>query len=333
MRGGDMNNKLFLRLVFALCCVLVASCEVHEFPGPKEVPFVLHLNYDTEMPLYKIVEYQESSATKSAATQYDVRYIVNVYDSDEDNMPLRTFTFTKDDVSELNNSLTLPLFAGNYRFVVWSDYVLQGSEIDMHYITDNFECISLPDGEHNGSNDMRDAFTGTVAAEVSGESMEASVEMIRPMAKFNFVSTDLQGFVTRIMEFGKVKSSNIISLEDYTVVFRYNGFMPHTYNLYTGKPSDSRAGVSFTSKLVQLNENEAALGFDYVFVNGDESVVSVAVEVRDGEGNLLSRFKPVDVPLMRSKLTTVKANFLTSSAGGGVAVDPDYDGEHNIVFD
>jgi hypothetical protein len=36
------------------------------------------------------------------------------------------------------------------------------------------------------------------------------------------------------------------------------------------------------------------------------------------------------VPLVRSKLTTVKAHFLTSEAEGGVTIIPDYDGEHNI---
>jgi hypothetical protein len=35
---------------------------------------------------------------------------------------------------------------------------------------------------------------------------------------------------------------------------------------------------------------------------------------------------------MRSKLTTVKGNFLTSKASGGVFVSPGYDGEHNIVI-
>lgn len=67
-----------------------------------------------------------------------------------------------------------------------------------------------------------------------------------------------------------------------------------------------------------------------MFVNGSETKVSVSVEVYDVDGERLSSFKPVDVPLVRSKLTTIKANFLTSDAAGGVSVDPDYDGEFNI---
>ena len=49
--------------------------------------------------------------------------------------------------------------------------------------------------EHEGSNDYRDAFTGTVTAEVSAKSREATVAMGRPMAKFNFISTDVDEFI------------------------------------------------------------------------------------------------------------------------------------------
>jgi hypothetical protein len=56
----------------------------------------------------------------------------------------------------------------------------------------------------------------------------------------------------------------------------------------------------------------------------------VSVEIYDGQDRLVSSFKPIDVPLVRSKLTTVKARFLTSEAEGGVTIIPDYDGEHNI---
>ena len=86
---------------------------------------------------------------------------------------------------------------------------------------------------------------------------------------------------------------------------------------------------SFNSSINILETGEAELGFDYIFVNGTESIISVSVEVYDYDGNLLSRFKPVDVPIIRSHLTTVKANFLTSGTGG-VTIIPDFDGNFNI---
>ncbi len=320
-------------LLFTLFCAMVSSCDIHQFPdpSPKEIQFVLHLDYSTELPLHKIVEYTED--TKSAGAGHDIRYIINVYDAQDTagKTVLHSFTLTKDDVSKLDHSTVLSIPEGSYRFVVWTDYVVQGSEEDHHYQTDRFEYITLPEGDHRGSTDVRDAFTGSVTSDVSEKVQEARVSMSRPLAKFNFISTDLQEFIARSLEESKNKSSSPVELDDLIAVFIYNGYMPSAYNLHTEKPTDARPNVYFRSKIVQLNEHEAEMGFDYLFINGDETTASIALEVYDSEENLLSRFKPVDVPLVRSKLTTIKANFLTSEADGGVAVNPDYDGNHTIV--
>ena len=175
---------------------------------------------------------------------------------------------------------------------------------------------------------MRDAFAGSLTTVVSDESLEGRVSMSRPLAKFNFVSDDLQNFVLRMME---TKGSD--DVEDCTVVFKYNGFMPSAYNLHSCGTTDSGVGYQFSSKIHKLDENEVELGFDYVFVNDYETIVSIYLEIYDAAGKLLSTSRPVDVPLKRSHLTTVRGNFLTSKASGGVFVSPGYDGEHNIVIE
>ena len=324
---GEMKNYI---LIFAgiLTGLLVQSCDVHQFPDPslKEVDFTLHMDYSTEMHLYKEVEYNES--TRSATESYDVRYIVNVYDKNESSREvLHSFTFTKDEISELDNSVTFRIRVGEYRFIVWTDYVQEGSSGDLFYTSDRFEHIGFASEVHIGNEDMRDAFTGSLTAVVSDETLEATVAMSRPMAKFSFVTNDLQDFIVRAMQIRGVSD-----LEGYSLVIKYNGFMPSAYNLHTGRTTDSGSGYSFTSKITQISETEAELGFDYVFVNDHESVVSVYVEVYDSEGNHLSTSAPVDVPLMRSKQTTVIGNFLTSDASGGAFISPGYDGEHIIVI-
>ena len=324
---GEMKNYI---LIFAgiLTGLLVQSCDVHQFPDPslKEVDFTLHMDYSTEMHLYKEVEYNES--TRSAAESYDVRYIVNVYDKNESSREvLHSFTFTKDEISELDNSVTFRIRVGEYRFIVWTDYVEQGSQEDLFYASDKFEYIGFTDGGHVGNEDMRDAFTGTLVTVVSDESLEGTVAMSRPMAKFKFVTTDLDAFVARAFA-----TRGLINLDEYSLVFKYNGFMPSAYNLHAGGTTDSGSGFNFASKIVQVSETDAELGFDYVFVDGHETIVSVSLEVYDVSGKLLSVSPAIDVPLMRSSLTTVRGAFLTTQAGGGVSVSPDYDGEHNIIF-
>lgn len=327
-------NKYIKIFACMLCCMLAASCYVHQFPDPK-VEFILYLDYETEMPLHKVVEYSTTKGTLTSQQEYDTRYLVKVYDAEDlkGEEELYSFVFTKEDVSELGQSLTLMLYKGHYRFVVWTDFVPHETQSDYHYMTDRYDYLTLPEGSRIGSNDMMDAFTGSVVSEVTDGLNQAEVIMTRPLAKFNFVSTDLSDFVSRVKGRNATNQNNRFNLEDYTVVFIYNGFVPSAYNLHERKPVDATSGVFFRSKIRQINDTEAEMGFDYLFVNGEESRISVKLEVYDVDGTRLSSFPPVEVPLMRSKLTTVKANFLTSEAGGGVTVLPDYDGEHNIVVD
>ena len=320
--------------VGVLCGMLSASCDVHEFPNPveKEYPFVLHLNYDTNMPLYKIVEYHED--TRSLDNNYDIRYIVKVYPAGDSREELSHYEFFKDELATLENDVTLMLKEGEYKFVVWTDYVSSLNNDDMFYDTQSFEEILLLGDEHYGCNDLRDAFNGTVEAAVSETSLEATVEMGRPMAKFSFISNDLEEFMASMAKMRTVKDNGnetrAVELSDLKVVFHYYGFMPSSFNMFTNKPASAVTGVSFESEIKALNEKEADMGFDYVFVNGAESAVSVYIEVFDADGTLLSGFKPIKVPLVRSKLTVVKANFLTSEASGGVSIVPDFDGEYNF---
>ena len=120
--------------------------------------------------------------------------------------------------------------------------------------------------------------------------------------------------------------------EDYKIVFYYNSYLPTEYNLITGKPTDAKMGMMFSSSLQPLNEDEALIGFDYVIVNGVESSVSLQVALYAPDGELMSLSNPVVVPVVRGKVTTVRGKFLTLATGGGIGIDPGFDGEFNLVF-
>ena len=78
-----------------------------------------------------------------------------------------------------------------------------------------------------------------------------------------------------------------------------------------------------------LSESETALGGDLVLVNGHESSVAVRVDVYDHDGTLLSSTDPINVPLMRNRLTVVMGHFLTSKASGGIGLVTRFDGEYD----
>lgn len=353
------------------------GCDVHEFPvdDSVKVPFLLHLDFNTEMPLYKEVTSTRSGDedTKAVAPRHDIRYIVKAFRPGrtraENRIPDTTFVFTKSDISDLNYTAQLELPEGTYEFKVWADYVDAGSVADKYYDTHEFSEIILADRKnHPGSNDYRDAFRGYVTADVTNPEYyagafldkidnQATVEMRRPMGKFKFVSNDVDALLNRVLlqlkEQGMLKAPAFvvdikaspeqqreqlrqqllekIKLGEFTVLFRYNVFMPCSFNMFTDKPADSWTGMTFKSNMHLESNNEMTLGYDYIFVNGSETKLSISVEVYNTKGQLMSSSNPILVPIVRSKMTLVKGAFLTSKATEGVTINPSYDGDdYNI---
>ncbi len=323
----------------------MASCDVHEFPDiPERVPFTLHLNCKTQLPIHEEINYTTRSDNQLA--EHDMRYIVNVYRSEDGENFSRqadtTIVYTRHLDEEQDHSIRLNLNQGFYNFIVWTDHVDKGTNGDKYYNTNNFAAITYPDREnYEGNNDFQDAFRGTVQVAVQYDQYpdggvvmeEATIQLERPLAKFKFISTDLEEFVGQVLESAAAKgktASRTINPDDYRVVFRYTGFMPCSFNMFKNKPNDSWTGVSFDGKMIPIDGHETELGFDYVFVNGTESKIHVAVEVYDKNGKLLSNTNTIEVPIFRSKLTIVRGNFLASKASGGVGISPDFDGDYNI---
>ena len=108
--------------------------------------------------------------------------------------------------------------------------------------------------------------------------------------------------------------------------------MPNTYSMYTDKPVDSSTEVMFETTLKKLSDTEASMGFDYVFVNGKQSAITIQIGLYDNHGTQLSLSGPIEVPLKRSHHTILTGMFLLSEASGGVTINPDFDGEHNLIF-
>ena len=360
-----MKTKLYNILLCVMSLLVFEGCDVHEFPEERHVliPFLLHLDFNTEMPLHKEVIYTRKVENDQAAviTPHDVRYIVKAYRTDNMRSDSReadtTFVFTKSDLSDLNYTAPLELYEGTYDFRVWCDYVDAGSNADKYYDTRDFSEIILANkNNHVGSNDYRDAFRGYATATVTNPSLytgsivntidnQATAEMKRPMGKFAFISNDVEDLLVRVaqmlQEKGLLKDTNnkdsfdhllqSVNWSEYTVVFRYNVFMPCSFNMFTDKPADSWTGMTFTSRMSVVNEKEMLLGYDYIFVNGSETTLSISLEIYNDEGIVISSTNPIDVPIARSKLTVVKGDFFTAKATGGVTINPGYDGpDYNI---
>ena len=133
-------------------------------------------------------------------------------------------------------------------------------------------------------------------------------------------------------EDSKGEDSRAVDLSDYRVVFRYTQYMPCSFNVFADRPADAWTGMSFEAEIKVLDDDEAEIGCDFVFINHHETAVVVAVDIYDLEGTHLSSSPPINIPIKRSYLTEVRSEFLTSTMGSGAGIDPDFDGEFNIFI-
>ena len=351
--------KKTLYTLICLPLLLLSACDVHEWPDtPEFVKLHLRLNYETDMTVWEHLYDGESVIEQGLGETYDnhlesgkIRYIIRTYPVSEKQRTSKNhtqeFTFTRNISEGYDHEVTLDLLPGDYNLMVWSDLAKNDRDAYFHH-TDNFAEIRLQ-GEHTPNNDYRDAFRGSHNISLVSDIMERlpdtlDIKMQRPLAKFELITNDVVEFIEK--EIVRVASkangnkpsseedseSRTINIEDYKLVFYYVGFMPDAYSINTDKPVDSSTGVFFESKLKKLTESEASMGFDYVFVNDKESLVTIKVGIYDNEGTELSITEPIEIPIKRSHHTVLTGMFLMSEASGGITINPDYDGDYNLIF-
>lgn len=343
------------KLIIASVLLLSAVSCVHQWPEPAVTQVVLSLEYETELPQGPYIDVSTRAA--EAEQEYDMRYTIHAYKLSNDgsiaDTPYQTYMFTQDDIMNPDRTFTLDIMEGEYRFMVWSDYVIQGSSEDLYYNADSFKYIKLygrEDGmKHVGNTDYRDAYIGSSDVEVirfGGDHppVSATIRMARPLSKVVFITNDLEDWKTKVLTNmyesalqsvkpgEKVDLPSEVDLTQYTVRIIYPQYMPNAFNIMTDRTTWSDFNVSFNSQLIQLNQNEAALGFDYVFANNSDANVVMAVALFDKTGTQLARSYDITVPLERGKVTTVVGSFLLEESDGGVSINPDFDGEFNIVI-
>lgn len=242
---------------------------------------------------------------------------------------------------------SLALHAARYHVVAWMDYVDNGSVDDKYYTIPSLSSISVPAaGNYIGDEDHKDTYVARQEIDLKAhrdrwnETVDVTVTLQRPMAKIEFIATDIDKFLdelaARHSEITGSVADDLLSqtpdLSTIRVQVDYAGYFPSGFNAYTNKPNDARTGMWFECNMTPLTNKEAHLASDYIFVNGSESAVKVDLTIRDSEGNLLNRIEGIDVPIVRGKLTTIRDEFLTRDYAPGIGIDPGFDGDINITI-
>lgn len=342
MRKTITFSFLRLTLMAIMGLFVLVSCDPHQFP---DTGLTLHLRFDTTWSHSEFAtDYSPAiMPTRVVSEVARMRYIIRFYDytddaADQVRAPFKEFVFYRDVTDNYDADFEITIAPGRYRVMVWADFAASLNNGSFYHNAADFAEIKLLT-PHTGNIDRRDAFRGVAevnTSQITYDMAPATVDMQRPLAKYEFVSTDLKEFMARenrkLATAANESSRANVDLGKYKVIFLYQGYMPNAYSMFTDRPVDSATGISYDGRLKPLSGSEISLGFDYVMVNHQHTSITVRVALYDDHGTLLSISKPITVPVWRSNHTIVRGRFLMENAGGSVSIDPDYDGEYNLIF-
>lgn len=249
-------------------------------------------------------------------TKYDIRFILKVYD-DKGELA-KECEPQVGDAKEAKFSLRL-VPGRDYHFVVWADFVNQGSKADLHYDTTHFPVISLKDGAAQNLNDeSRDAYTAVY--EVKSYSSSSKIEPIiltRPFAKLRVITTDMNQLY-----------SDLIS-----ATVKYTSKLYTSFNALN-QAVDTNSSESFEKTVVygddtkyngEPKNGEMTLFADYFFGSEDDRVM-FTLDVDDETDYRIPTVNfNTNIPVDRNYLTTVKGNILTDANEITVTIDSAFD--------
>ena len=264
---------------------------------------------------------------------YDVRYILEVYDANEDGTGepiyrerlvncLDKYAPTHFDLRLVPNR--------EYKFVVFADFVEQGKQEDLYYNTTDLRNITAKTDAKgwNAMNEARDAYFVSKNLKVD-TSLNETLTLTRPFAKLRVIATDL----------------------DYIAGYSAPGYVEVTY--VTEPLYKSFNAVNGKLNATELTGTELVYGFevkkdapytegydaeaknqtlfaDYILAReGQQTPVNFTMAVYESKnGRLIKETEfNTQIPVQRNYLTTITGDILTTQANITILVDDDFKDE------
>ena len=319
-------------LAFAALVLGLASCQSEpegiSAIGSDEVSVVLNVTVPED-----ITRAGGADSAKGAignidlANDYDVRFILEVYDANGD---LAKERFTNYENTATSTAFDLRLVPGrDYRFVVWADFVEQvnvtrdpATNYDLHYNTQDLKNITVNAATWKAMDESRDAYTGYHDAVKFNSTQAINIELKRPFAKLRVVTTDMDDLY------------NVVP-EDVTVTYNTNKLYT-TFNAYTSKAIADNA-VANRAHVFELSASEYSndaegtktLFADYMF-GAENGTVKFTMDVKDTNSGVIPTIVfNTDIPVERNYLTTIIGPVLTDFSNIKVTIDDAFENGTN----
>ena len=332
-----------LLLLLAFIATMLTSCVNNaeiDYSGKDAVDVVIGIDVP-ELAASRAGETDMNSGlgaidnfTADEWAKYDVRYIFEVYDATEgyedfDNPVKKRFVETHDMYEPTTFSLRL-IPNRTYKFVVWADFVLQGSEDDLNYDTTDLKNISRIGNNTAYTTAMDESMDAYFIQEniYLEKNLSKSLTLTRPFGKIRVIATD-------------VNEVNIGSEPKSVKVKFYDTDIFTSLNALTGEAETETQTVEYSYDIAKdapytqgydADAKNQTLFADYILAqpkSAGAQEVNFTMEVIGVDNRVIrSHDFNTQIPLQRNHLTTIMGNLLTTSTEFQIFIDDNFDGEY-----
>lgn len=264
---------------------------------------------------------------------YDVRFQLAVYEAGaaEDAEPIYT-AVQIEDMASATNFTDLRFVPGReYQFVLFADFVPQGTTEDFRYNTADLRNITSFEAL-NAMDETYDAYFHNQAVKVeAGKVNELNATLKRPFGKIRVLATD-RAWVQEYADPAKAE-----------VTF-YNHAIYKSFNAVTGEVATEATNAEETISYdinhdyyaaTQYEGKEAATLFaTYILGTEAQEAVNFRLDTYEADGSLIKSLDfNTEIPYQRNHLTTLVGNLLTNEADLYVRIDDNFDAEEFVKGD
>lgn len=350
------KNRLMWWGMAALMPILVAGC-LTEFPeetadgekgiDPTSVTVEAEISLDLNLP-------DSENAGEGVRYVYaedypDALHRITIAAYDGTALAERVVVYEKLPLTDrFQTRVSIPLHARNYRLAAWVDYYGDFdtddiAETDSCYNTLDFTTVMKPKTKgYVGNNRFEDAFYACQDLNLTryrdewGAKVPVSMELVRPVGRFELVATDVADFL---------ENEDIAGIADpedgpaFRVYLDYDGSVPVGYDVLSDVTRHAFDGMSFNASLrktaLQNAGGEYSLLFDYILIDPDKTTsIPVTLRVVNAQRTSVEYARySFRLQCKRGVNTVIRAPFLTTDPEGGIGFDPDFDDEIDVDLD
>ncbi len=261
---------------------------------------------------------------------YDIRYILEVYD--ENGVLAKDRMVQTSDATSANFDLRL-VPGRAYNFVVWADFVKQGTETDLYYNTNlnngGLRKVEVIDDKWDAIIEARDAYTDVFTVHNFSSTSTINMTLTRPFAKLRVVTDDIDEMISIRPAEVKVKYFNTKFYTTFDAFAETASGAREDKELTVTLLDAQKNGVDTYTGGLDAQEGVQTLFADYFFGAEDDRVM-FNLDVKDNGGRDLPRVTfNTNIPVKRNNLTTVYGPILTDANNVSVTINPAFDNGTN----